>query len=43
LTARGKWWKVVAHLSTALCSLCSTSGSSAQDPAEAESQLEVCI
>jgi len=43
LTARGKWWKVVAHLSTALCSLCSTSGSSAQVPAEAESQLEVCI
>ena len=41
LTARGRWWKVVAHLSTALCSLCSTSGSSTQEPAEAESQFEV--
>jgi len=43
LTARGKWWKVVAHISAALCSLCSTSGTSAQDSAEAESRLEVCI
>jgi len=42
LTARGKWWKAVAHLAAALCSLCATSGSLARKPAEAESQLEVC-
>jgi len=42
-TRDSEWWKVVAHLSTALCWLCSTSGSSAQDSAEAETQLEVCI
>jgi len=43
LTERGKWWKVVAFLSTALCSLCSRTGPSAPDPAAAEIQLEVCI
>jgi len=43
LTARGKWWKVVAHISAALCSMRATSLPSALDDAEAESQLEVCI